>query len=189
MRDRLPNLARKPMKFILRARIAVLLGLAATGATVEAADVDLSKLPPPADKKGVTYAQDIRPLLEASCTRCHSGDKPKAGLRLDNLEAALKGSKDGKVIVPGKSKESPMVIAVSQLDEEKAMPPKFKPGRRGPGGGPGGPGAAPGDQPPGQSGAGGPPAGGPPHHFGPPPKPLTPEQVGLVRAWIDQGAK
>jgi hypothetical protein len=25
--------------------------------------------------------------------------------------------------------------------------------------------------------------------FGPPPKPLTAEQVGLVRAWIDQGAK
>jgi hypothetical protein len=24
---------------------------------------------------------------------------------------------------------------------------------------------------------------------GPPPKPLTAEQVGLVRAWIDQGAK
>jgi hypothetical protein len=25
--------------------------------------------------------------------------------------------------------------------------------------------------------------------FGPPAKPLTAEQVGLVRAWIDQGAK
>lgn len=28
-----------------------------------------------------------------------------------------------------------------------------------------------------------------PHSFGPPAKPLTAEQVGLVRAWIDQGAK
>ena len=31
--------------------------------------------------------------------------------------------------------------------------------------------------------------GGPGGGFGPPPKPLTAEQVGLVRAWIDQGAK
>ena len=31
--------------------------------------------------------------------------------------------------------------------------------------------------------------GGPPGGFGPPAKALTPEQVGLVRAWIDQGAK
>ena len=187
-----PKLVVKPMKFILSARIALILGLSATGAWLRAAEVDLSKLPAPSDKKGITYGQDIRPLLEASCTRCHSGEKPKAGLRLDNLEAALKGGKDGKVIVPGKSKESPLVIAVSQLDEEKAMPPKFRPGRRGPGGpggGPGGPGGGPGGPPPGQPGAGGPPGGGPPHNFGPPPKPLTPEQVGLVRAWIDQGAK
>jgi hypothetical protein len=43
----------------------------------------------------------------------------------------------------------------------------------------------------GDHGPGGPPPGGPggQHNFGPPPKPLTAEQVGLVRAWIDQGAK
>jgi hypothetical protein len=33
------------------------------------------------------------------------------------------------------------------------------------------------------------PGGRPPRNFGPPPKPLTAEQVGLLRAWIDQGAK
>jgi len=32
-------------------------------------------------------------------------------------------------------------------------------------------------------------APGGPGGFGPPPKPLTPEQVGLIRAWVDQGAK
>ena len=39
----------------------------------------------------------------------------------------------------------------------------------------------------GDAGQGGPPPGGRPP--GPPAKPLTAEQVGLVRAWIDQGAK
>jgi cytochrome c len=173
----------------------LVVGLITTGSSVLAGNVDLSKLPPAAKKDGLTYAKDIRPVLEASCFRCHTGDKPKAGLRLDSLEGALKGTKDEKVIIPGKSEQSQLVIAVAQLDEDSAMPPKFKPGKHGPGG-PGG--GGPGGPPPGGPGAGGtpgqngPPPGGPgggPRGFGPPPKPLTPEQVGLVRAWIDQGAK
>ncbi len=171
-----------------------------TGWSTAATEVDLTKLPPPATQPGVTYAKDIHPMLEASCLRCHGAERPKAGLRLDSLEGAIKGSKDGKVIVPGNSKESPLVLAISQLDEEKAMPPKFKPGRGGHGGpgggGPGGPGGPPPGGPGPDGPSGGPPPGGasgPPGGmrggFGPPPKPLTAEQVGLVRAWIDQGAK
>jgi hypothetical protein len=180
---------------------ALILSLLVAGGSAVAGEVDLSKLPPPAKKDGLTYAKDIRPMLEASCFRCHTGERPKAGLRLDSLEATLKGSKEEKVIVPGKSQDSPLVIAIAQIDAEKAMPPKFKPGRHGPGGGPGGPGGfggGPGGPPPGGQPAGdspgpnGPPpgpGGGQHGGFGPPPKPLTPEQVSLVRAWIDQGAK
>jgi hypothetical protein len=173
--------------------LALMAGLA-TLASPLLADVDLSKLPPPAKQTGVTYTKDIRPIFEATCFRCHGDERQKAELRLDSREAVLKGSENGKVIVPGKSAESLLVIAVAQLDPEKAMPPK-----RGPGGGrgPGGPGGAKnfaggnGPQPP----AGGPgaPGGGNPgpggRGGGPMSKPLTPEQVGLVRAWIDQGAK
>src|SRR5262249_32352574 len=54
---------------------------------------------------------------------------------------------------------------------------------QGNGGGPGGPGGFPG-------GAGGPGGfGGGFGGGGPAPKPLTAAQVGLIRAWIDQGAK
>ena len=49
-------------------------------------------------------------------------------------------------------------------------------------------GGGPGERPPGgPEGTNGP--GQRPRNFGPPAKPLTAEQVGLVRAWIDQGAK
>jgi mono/diheme cytochrome c family protein len=126
-----------------------------------AASPDLTKLPPPATRQGVTYEKEIRPIFAAACLRCHGSERAKAGLRLDSLEATLKGSDEGKVIVPGKSDKSSLVVAVARLDNEKAMPPAPKPGR-----GPGGPGG-----------------------FGPPPKPLTTEQVALIRAWVDQGAK
>ena len=171
----------------------LIVGLATAEWSVMAAEksldiskIDISKLPPPADNKGVTYAKDIRPIFEASCFRCHGEEKQKGELRLDSLQAVLKGGEDGKVIVPGASKKSLLVIAAARIDDETAMPPKPKPG--GPGGNrPGGPGGRGGPGGPGGAGGGRGPGG--PGGFGPPPKPLTPEQVGLIRAWVDQGAK
>jgi hypothetical protein len=162
------------------------LAAGATLATSSFAAPDLSKLPPPAKKENLTYAKDIKTIFEASCLRCHGDQKPKAELRLNSLEGVLKGGKDGQVIVPGKSAESPLVLAVARVDEKTAMPPKPRGPR--PGGGPGAPGGS-GNPPPanGQApAAGGPPKGGP---MGPMPKPLTTEQVSLIRAWVDQGAK
>jgi mono/diheme cytochrome c family protein len=146
-------------------RLNYLIGLGLL-VSLSAPAVDTSKLPPPSSRKDVTYDKDIKPLFEASCTKCHGADRPKAGLRLDSLQAVLKGSKEGKVIEVGKSDKSPLVIAISHLDPEMAMPPKKKQGRPG---APGGADAANPNQAP--------------------PQPLTAEQVGLVRAWIDAGAK
>src|SRR5437867_5564376 len=141
----------------------LIVGLATAGWSVMAAEkkldiskIDVSKLPPPADKKGVTYAKDIRPIFEASCFRCHGEEKQKGDLRLDSLQAVLKGGEDGKVIVPGDSKKSVLVVAVAQINDEIAMPPKRRPGGPGPGG-PGGSGNRPFRGPDG----GTPPAGGP----------------------------
>jgi hypothetical protein len=113
--------------------------------------VDLSKIPPASVKTGVTYATDIKPLLDKSCIKCHDGAKPKGKLRLDSLEGALKGGEDGKAVMPGNSAGSPMVINIAHA--------------------------------------------GDPDDYMPPPRnkaniaPLTKEQIGLIRAWIDQGAK
>ena len=129
-------------------RIITAIGTA-TAITLFAADkkVDISKLPPPADKKGLTYAKDIKPLFEKSCFKCHGPEKAKGDLRVDSLEAALKGSEHGKIIETGKSEKSRLVHSVARLDPDEAMPPEGK-----------------GD-------------------------PWTKEQVSLLRAWIDQGAK
>ena len=194
---------------MLKTPLVLTLGILTAGLSGFAADkfdfnkLDLGKLPPPSAQKGLTFEKNIKPILESSCLRCHGQQRPKGDLSLDTLESLLKGGKDGKVVVVGDSKKSPLVIAAAQIDDETAMPPKRGPGRGGPGG-PGGPGGgrpgAGGPPPgvgngtPGGPNAGGPPPGGfggpgGPGGFGPPPKPLTPEQVALVRAWIDQGAK
>jgi cytochrome c len=122
-----------------------------TSSLVFAADVDTSKLPAPSTKTGLTYATDIKPIFDTSCTKCHGDQKPKAKLNLNTLEGTLKGSENGKVVVPGNSAKSVLVLNVAHLgDEDDFMPPpKNKLGL----------------------------------------KKLTDEQIGVIRAWIDQGAK
>jgi hypothetical protein len=191
----------------------ILSGCAAWTFSAAAADIDWSKLPPASTQTGLTFTNDILPLFKASCVGCHSGNRPRAQLRLDTLEGVLKGTEKGPILTAGDSANSLLVKAVSQLDSETAMPQKPR-GRRGPGGGPGGPPGAggPAMQPGGEAGPDGPGGGQPPNFgggpgagpggpqgtnaagmrgrgFGPPAKPLTADQVGLVRAWIDQGAK
>lgn len=117
------------------------------GATVLAADVDVSKLPPAATQTGITFDKDIKPIFEKSCFKCHGPEKKKGDLRVDSLEATLKGGENGPNVVKGNSAKSTLVHSIARLNEDEAMPPEGKG------------------------------------------EPLTKEQIGLVRAWIDQGAK
>jgi mono/diheme cytochrome c family protein len=128
------------------------IALAATFGLAFIAAADTAQLPPASTKTGVTYAADIKPVFDQSCVKCHSGEKPKAKLKLDSLENALKGSKDGKVVIPGNSAKSPLVLNVAHVtsDKDAWMPPLHNKANIGP---------------------------------------LTREQIGLIRAWIDQGAK
>lgn len=130
------------------------LAFAASLFVASAADkksVDVSKIPPASDKKGVTYEADIKPIFEKSCIKCHGSEKQKGKLRLDSLASTLKGGEDGKVIETGDSAKSMLVHNVAHVgDEDMFMPP---PDNK--------------DKIP----------------------PLSKEQIGLIRAWIDQGAK
>jgi mono/diheme cytochrome c family protein len=131
---------------LMKIRSALLMAMFAA-ATAFAADVDVSKLPPAAKKEGLTFDKDIRPLFEKSCFKCHGPEKKKGDLRVDSLEATLKGGENGPNVIKGDGAKSSLVHSIARLSEDEAMPPEGK-----------------GD-------------------------PLTKEQVGLVRAWIDQGAK
>jgi hypothetical protein len=147
----------KLAKLIMTRRALILcvgVAFAASLLTTLAADkkaVDVSKIPPASDKKGVTYEADIKPIFEKSCVKCHGAEKQKGKLRLDSLAATLKGGEDGKVIEAGNSAKSMLVHNVAHVgDEDMFMPPPDNKDKI---------------------------------------QPLTKEQVGLIRAWIDQGAK
>jgi hypothetical protein len=134
---------------ITTTRLMAITAMAAFGLTLAANAADL---PPASSKTGLMYTPDIKPILDASCVKCHSGDKPKARLKLDTLENALKGSKDGKVIIAGDSAKSLLIKCVARATSDKDlwMPPPQNKANIGP---------------------------------------LTADQIGLLRAWIDQGAK
>src|SRR5438034_9075166 len=62
-----------------------------------------------ADK--VDFEQQIKPILEFDCVRCHGPEKPKGNLRLDTRAGALKGGDDGTSLVPGKPDRSRLTPA------------------------------------------------------------------------------
>jgi hypothetical protein len=128
------------------------------------------KLPPASTQQDVTYAKDIRPLFERSCFPCHSATKQQRRLRLDSLEAVLKGCEDGPVIFPGKNDKGDLILEITGMGDHDMPPwPSATPilSRE-----------HPTKTPPTTSPDG-----------SPLPKPFTAAEIGLVRAWVAQGAK
>ncbi len=127
----------------LTSQVALALVLAAS---ISAAPVDPARLPPAA-KTTVDFVRDIQPILEKSCLKCHSGEKPKGKFSITTRASALKGGQDQVDILPGESAKSPLIHFVSRVIADSEMPPVDKG------------------------------------------EPLTTNEIGLLRAWIDQGTK
>ncbi len=79
-----------------------------------------------ADK--VDFAKDVWPVLEQNCVKCHGAEKQKGKLRLDSLEAVLKGGKGGPALVKSDSGKSEMVrrILLPKTDDD-FMPAEGEP--------------------------------------------------------------
>jgi hypothetical protein len=106
---------------------AIIAAVALSGiASFAADDVDISKLPPPAAKKDITFEKDIKPIFEKACFKCPGEEKPKVKLRVNTLEGVKKGSENGPVVIAGKSEKSLLVHTVAGLVEDMLMPPEGK---------------------------------------------------------------
>jgi hypothetical protein len=68
------------------------------------------------------YNRDVRPILAENCFACHGPDSAsrKAGLRLDQREAALKA----EAIVPGNPDKSGLIERIFAKDAKDRMPPR-----------------------------------------------------------------
>ncbi|HKA08475.1 MAG TPA: ankyrin repeat domain-containing protein [Gemmataceae bacterium] len=83
------------------------------------------QVPLPSTWQKIDFARQIKPLLERSCTACHSGEKPRGFFLIDGRDAILKGGASGDaVIVPGHSEKSSLIDRVSGKVPESEMPPK-----------------------------------------------------------------
>ncbi len=124
--------------------LVLLIAVFTPGHLTLAAELDPSRLGPPADKQ-IDFVRDVKPILETQCLRCHGSERPKNGFSLSSRANALKGGEKGIDIIPGDSAHSPLIHFVSGLVEDMMMPPE----RTG--------------------------------------MVLSAEQIGILRAWIDQG--
>jgi len=74
----------------------------------------------------ITYQDNILPLIQANCAKCHNEDKKKADLDLTSYQGTLKGSGSGVVVVSGNPDASKLWKAITQT-EDPAMPPRQPP--------------------------------------------------------------
>ena len=63
----------------------------------------------------------VKPVLESKCFGCHLTE-PQGGLRMDSLEALLKGGKSGPALVKGDADAS-LLVKVVRHEHDLTMPP------------------------------------------------------------------
>ena len=71
------------------------------------------------------FETNVRPLLFTKCFGCHNAKSQMGGLRLDSLDAMLKGGGGGPALLPGNVDKSHIIQAV-HYDGALKMPPSGK---------------------------------------------------------------
>jgi hypothetical protein len=80
----------------------------------------------PAAAAGVSFANDVMPILQSRCFNCHGGDSIKEGLSFASYDTLMAGSQNGPVLIPGDPANS---LLIQQIQNGK-MPkrgPKLTP--------------------------------------------------------------
>lgn len=76
---------------------------------------------------GESFQKNVLPVLQEACFRCH-GDKEKGGLKLNSLEAAMRGGESEiPALVPGDPAASELILRLRSDDEDLVMPPTGDP--------------------------------------------------------------
>jgi uncharacterized membrane protein len=74
----------------------------------------------------VSFAGQVKPILDSNCVSCHALGKPgyeASGLALDSYAGLMKGTRFGKVVVPGNPQDSVLnMLAEGRADPSISMP-------------------------------------------------------------------
>lgn len=74
----------------------------------------------------VSFAGEVRQVLDSNCVSCHVEGQPgyeASGLALDSYESVMKGTRFGKVVIPGDAQGSVLVMLVEgRADPSISMP-------------------------------------------------------------------
>src|SRR5205085_12645682 len=76
----------------------------------------------------VDFAQDVQPILENRCWKCHGSDKQQGGLRLDLRADSLGAGDSGELAIsPGKPEQSELIRRIEASSAEERMPLNAEP--------------------------------------------------------------
>ena len=123
-----PGLMGVMIRRLLAAGLTFTIVLACCAAAQESTAPPSSTIGTPTGSEGLAFFENkVRPILAEHCYRCHGPDSGagKGELRVDSLEALLKGGVSGPAIVRGEPGRSLLILAVRH-EGDVAMPPKKK---------------------------------------------------------------
>ncbi|MGE5477028.1 MAG: c-type cytochrome domain-containing protein [Bacteroidales bacterium] len=82
--------------------------------------------PAMAKEEPVSFADDVKPILDLRCTMCHTPGQPgteASGLDLSNYDTTMKGTKHGPMIVAGDPVSSNLMRLIDgKADKSLQMP-------------------------------------------------------------------
>ena len=72
--------------------------------------------------ENISFANDVQPILERRCTKCHGGEFPSEGLNMESYESLMAGSQNGQVLIAGDSGNSLIFQKISSGEMPKRGP-------------------------------------------------------------------
>jgi len=65
--------------------------------------------PTPPEVTEVSFSEDVLPVFETRCQRCHGTERAEAGLSLSSYADVMAGSNNGPVVIPGSAETSLLI--------------------------------------------------------------------------------
>ena len=75
-----------------------------------------------AGAEGVSFVDDVAPVISENCLGCHGADNPRANLRLDTFAGWKRGGRSGRLLTPGAPARSLLLARLTASNANERMP-------------------------------------------------------------------